>query len=88
MLELNQTWDWNEYWFNARFPDEKEYRTSSQPALVYAADLNSEERGTETQFRPIGHAHYSGKNGSLTTDLSTITTALKIAKNITVKIQP
>lgn len=88
MFELNQTWDWNDYWFNARYQDDMEYKTSCQPALIYAADINSDKTGIETQLRPIGHGHYSGKDGSLTTDLSTITTALKIAKSISVKIQP
>ena len=86
MVELNQTWDWNEYWFNARFPDEKEYKTSCQPALIYAAEINTDKKGVEVPLKPIGHGHYSGKDGSLTTDLSTITTALRIAKNITVKV--
>jgi len=86
MMEINQTWDWNEYWYNARFPDEKEYRTSSQPALIYAADINSDTKGVEVPLKPIGHAHYAGKDGSLTTDLSTLSTALKIAKSITVKL--
>ena len=33
-----------------------------------------------------GHSHFSGDDGSLTTDLSTITTALSIAKQISVRI--
>lgn len=88
LVELNQTWDWNEYWFNARFPDEKEYKTSCQPALIYAADINTDKKGIDFELKPIGHGHYAGKDGSLTTDLSTITTALQIAKNISVKILP
>lgn len=87
MFELNQSWDWNESWYNARFPDDKEYKTSSQPALVYVADISSAKTGVEIPLKPIGHSHYSGQNGSLTTDLSTISTALKIAKSITVKVQ-
>ena len=83
MVELNQSWDWNEFWVNNKFPDDKEYKTSSQPALVYCADIET-GNNTEIQLKPIGHSHYSGKDGSLTTDLSTLTTALKIAKKITV----
>lgn len=86
MLELNQSWDWNDTWHNNRFPDDKEYKTSSQPALVYSADIDTNTTG-EVEMKPIGHSHYSGKDGSLTTDLSTLTTALKIAKNITVTIK-
>jgi hypothetical protein len=38
-------------------------------------------------MRPLGHSHYAGKDGSLNTDLKTITTALDIAKRITIKIK-
>ncbi|HET7733579.1 MAG TPA: hypothetical protein VFK73_07050 [Paludibacter sp.] len=86
MLELNQTWDWNEFWTNDMYPAEKEYRTSCQPALVYEADIDTNNPSAEMTLKPIGHSHYSGADGSLTADLSTITTALKIAKKITVKI--
>lgn len=86
MLELNQTWDWNEFWTNDKYPAEKDYRTSCQPALVYEADIDTNNPSAEITLKPIGHSHYSGADGSLTTDLSTITTALKIAKKITVKV--
>ncbi len=86
MLELNQSWDWNEWWTNDR-PYDNEYKTSCQPALVYMAEIDTNNRKAEYVLKPIGHSHCSGADGSLTADLSTITTALKIAKNITVKIE-
>ena len=85
MLELNQSWDWNEYWTNDKYPNDKEYKTSSQPALVYSADIDTNNSSSEYILKPIGHSHYSGADGSLDPDLSTITTALKIAKRISVK---
>jgi hypothetical protein len=87
MLELNQSWDWNEYWTNDKYPDDKEYKTSSQPALVYSVKIDTKALQPVYEFEPLGYSHYSGKDGSLTTDLSSITTALKIAKNITVTVQ-
>lgn len=87
MLELNQSWDWNEAWYNDKYPNDKEYKTSSQPALVYCADIDTSNPQNECVLKPIGHSHYAGKDGSLTADLSTITTALKIAKQITVMIK-
>jgi hypothetical protein len=87
MLELNQSWDWNEFWTNDMYPNEKEYRTSSQPALVYSVDIDTNNTTDEYTMEAIGHSHYSGANGSLNPNLSTMTTALKIAKKITVKIQ-
>ena len=86
MLELNQCWDWNEYWTNDRYPNDIEYKTSSQPAVVYSVDIDTYDLKPFYIMKPIGHSHYSGADGSLTTDLKTLTTALKIAKKITVTI--
>jgi len=86
MLELNQCWDWNEYWTNDKYPTDVEYKTSSQPALVYEVDIDTNHLKSQYDMKPIGHSHYSGADGSLDPDLSTITTALKIAKKITVTI--
>jgi hypothetical protein len=86
MLELNQCWDWNEYWTNDKYPNDVDYKTSSQPALVYSVDIDTDHPKPFYVMTPIGHSHYSGADGSLTNDLSTITTALKIAKKITVRI--
>jgi hypothetical protein len=83
LMEINQPWDWNDYWTNSKFPDDADYMTSSQPAVVYEAviDLNSAQK--EYTMIPVGHSHYSGLDGSLDPDLSTLTTALQIAKSVT-----
>jgi hypothetical protein len=86
MLEVNQSWDWNEYWFNELHPEDKEYKTSSQPALVYSVDIDTDKLQSDYEMKPIGISHYAGEDGSLNDDLSTLTTALKIAKQIIVKI--
>lgn len=86
-LELNQSWDWNEYWTNDKFPDDKEYRTSSQPALVYMATIDSNAKGVAVEMQLIGRSHHSGANGELYTDLNTITTALKIAAKIKISVE-
>lgn len=85
-LELNQSWDWNEFWTNNKFPDNIEYKTSSQPALVYMVEFDTNSN-KNYEMKPIGHSHYAGENGELFTDLSTITTALKIAKKITISVK-
>ena len=86
-FEINQTWDWNEYWTNSKYPDDEEYKTSCQPALVYRADINTADKQKEYQMKVIGHSHYSGKTGELFTDLSTITTALQITGDLKVRIR-
>lgn len=87
-MEINQSWDWNEFWHNNKYPDDREYKTSSQPALVYEALIDASNPGNQVTFRAIGHSHYAGKDGSLNTDLTTITTALRIVGNCTVSILP
>lgn len=87
LFELNQNWDWNEYWTNDRYPDDEYYKMSCQPALVYVVKIDT--RNVESSYRmmPFGHSHYSGKTGELFTDLSTLTTALQIADSVVVKIK-
>jgi hypothetical protein len=87
LLEINQSWDWNSYWTNSKFPDEPEYKTSSQPSVVYSAFINLDDATVTYNLNPIGHGHYAGKTGELFTDLSTLTTALEIAKRITVTVR-
>lgn len=86
MFEINQTWDWNDYWTNNKYPGDKNYQSSSQPSVVYEAELNLSKSGVPVKMKAIGHGHYSGKDGSLTQDLSTLTTALFIAGKIQVSI--
>ncbi len=87
LFEINQSWDWNKYWTNNRFPDEEHYKTSAQPAVVYAVDIDLHTAKEIYEMKPIGHSHYSGKDGNLYPDISTLTTALQIADKIEVKIK-
>jgi len=82
LLEVNQNWDWNEYWTNDLYPDDEYYKRSCQPAIVYEATINPEMPGKKTVMRAIGHSHPSGSTGELYDDLSTLTTALNIADSI------
>lgn len=87
IMEINQTWDWNEYWTNNLYPEDTDYKTSSQPALVYSTEIDLDSPASLYELKPIGHSHYSGKSGELFTDLSTITTALHIAETILVTVK-
>ncbi len=86
-LEINQTWDWNEYWTNNKYPEDREYKTSCQPAVVYSAWIDPGQPGTGTALEPVGRSSHSGSDGTLYTDLHTLTTALHIAEKITVTIR-
>ena len=83
-LEINQPWDWNDYWTNNKFPGNEEYKTSSQPSVVYQVRIDNNPEAMEYQMKAIGHGHYAGEDGSLNTDLTTLSTALEIAEKISV----
>jgi len=86
-MEINQPWDWNEYWTNALYPNDTDYQASCQPAVVYSALVDMENPGTKIEMKPVGHSHYSGNTGDLYPDLSSLTTALNIAAQITVVVK-
>jgi len=87
LMEINQTWDWNEYWTNNKYPDDENYKTSCQPSLIYAAEIDLDNLQAMYELKPIGHGHYSGQNGELYPDLSTLTTALHIAEKVTAVVK-
>ena len=86
-MEINQTWDWNQYWHNNRYPDDDEYKTSCQPALVYMAEVDMLNPEQTYELKPIGHSHPSGSSGELFPDISTFTTALNIAQRVVVTFE-
>ncbi len=88
LFEVNQTWDWNEYWTNNKFPEDSIYKTSCQPSLIYKTLVDLNDDKTEYPMEVIGRGHHSGKDGKIYTDLETMTTALNIAQSITVRVVP
>lgn len=86
-LEINQAWDWNDYWTNNKFPDDDEYKSSAQPSVIYMAEIDQCQPNELYVLKPIGIGHYSGKNGQLYPELNTITTALQIVQQVSVKLE-
>lgn len=90
-IELNHSTDWNSnYPVGARKGD-PDYsggeEGSGQPAVVYAAriDLDSSEKSYTARL--IGHSSSDGSDGEIDPDTSSLTSALSIAKGITIDIQ-
>lgn len=87
LFEINQPWDWNKYWTNNKYPGNIDYESSAQPALVYKGTIDLTVKENTFTMQPVGHSHYAGLDGSLTTDLSTMTTALEIAESIVILLK-
>ncbi len=86
LFEINQTWDWNEYWTNNKYPENAAYKTSCQPAVVYMAEVDLDEGASSYTLEVAGHSHYAGSTGELFTDLGTLTTALEIVSKLSIKL--
>ncbi len=84
LFEINQTWDFNEYWTNNKYPGDEDYISSCQPSLVYRTRIDASQPQAEYELRLTGHGHYSGDDGFIYPDLSTFTTALEIVRRITI----
>ena len=52
-FEINQTWDWNQFWNNSRYPDDTDYQSSCQPALVYRARADNNGRWEVSPFELV-----------------------------------
>jgi len=87
LFEVNQPWDSNDFWTNDKYPEDLDYKTSLQPALVYAVTINPDSEEKEYYLNPIGHSNFSGNDGKLYTDLTTITTAREIFQKVKLTIQ-
>jgi hypothetical protein len=86
MFEVNQNWDWNEYWTNDRYPGDKNYLNNAQPSVVYESLVDQDNLSGSYLMGATGHGHPTGATGELFTDLSTLTTALQIADSVVVRI--
>ena len=88
-IEINNSFDFNEYYSSNRFPDDPVYSGngySAQPSLVYEAivDINSGQK-----YFPMtlaGHGHHSGKDGKLYHDMENFTTALQLIDRVIVEL--
>lgn len=83
LVEVNQAWDWNEYWTNNKYPDNLAYKHSAQPSLVYEARITPDEN--EIYFNAIGHGDPKGETGKLYSNVKSVTSqifkSIKIYKN-------
>ena len=84
LCEVNQTWDWDKYWTNNKYPDSPAYKHSAQPSLICAVTVR--EGGKEYFLNPIGHGDPKGETGNLYTNISTLSTAKHIFKSISLTL--
>lgn len=84
LLEVNQPWDWSKYWNNGKYIDSEAYKHSAQPSIVYAVTIDDSD--TTFYMNPIGHGDPKGESGKLFTDISTLSSAKNIFKELRIDI--
>ena len=92
MLEVNQSYDWNEFYTKNKFPNDSIYSGSGQvgqPSLIYEEiiEINNLDLNKYKFMNLVGHGHHSGNNGKLYTDLSKISTAKEIIDRLILSIK-
>jgi len=88
-LEINNSFDFNDYYSSDRFPDDPVYSGngySAQPSLVYEAIVENDENTTVFPMKLIGRGHHSGQDGEIYTDLENMTTALELIDRILIEV--
>lgn len=87
MMEINRSYDFNEYYHKDRYPNDPVYSgsgSSGQPSLIYEAVVSGDDDNGIYLMKVIGHGHYSGKDGKLYRDLAGIDTALQLIQRVVV----
>lgn len=89
--EFNHSVDFNEFYPKEAKEGDNNYSGgklgSGQPAVVYSATIDLDAAEKQYTASLIGHSSPDGSNGNINTDISTLTTATKIVKQITINIR-
>ena len=92
LLEVNQSFDFNEYYTRDAFPEDKIYSGNGfvgQPALVYSVLIDKEQLANQKYFFMLimGHSHFSGKTGDIYPINDSLTTSLNIIDRLILSVQ-
>ncbi len=88
-FEINQSFDFNEYYSSDRFPDDAIYSGngySAQPSVIYETIIDFCAQQRFYVMTPIGHGHHSGKDGHVYPSLDKLSTALDVVDRIIVEV--
>lgn len=86
-MEINQSYDWNDFYTLDIHPEDHDYKENSQPAIVYSVMIDLKENNKTVKMRPLGHSHIAGSDGLIYRDMENITTALSIVREVRVTVK-
>jgi len=79
-LEINHSFDYNDFWTKNNSGD------NGQPSLIYHAQFIYGQPG-HIQLVPVGHGSVDGSNGNIISGLESLTSALRIIKNVYIVVK-
>ncbi len=88
-MELNRSFDYNEKYHPAAYPNDPIYSGSgntAQPSVIYSAEVDLEDDQPFYFMSLIGRGHHSGQTGNVYTDMSGLTTAKQMVKRAIIEI--
>ena len=88
-FEINQSFDFNDYYSSDRFPEDDIYSGngfSAQPSVVYEAVVNRKDQQLVYLLKLVGQGHHSGRDGKINPDTSKLTTAKQLVDRIIVEL--
>lgn len=89
-FEINQSFDFNDYYSSNRFPDDAIYSGdgySAQPSVIYEVIIDVDNLQPIYVMKLIGHGHHSGQDGDIHPDMSQLSTATHIVDRILVEVK-
>lgn len=88
-MELNHSFDFNEYYSSDRFPDDEIYSGdgfTAQPSVIYQAVVDFDSPEQIHKMTLVGRGHHSGRDGQVYKDTENLTTALELVDRILVSV--
>jgi len=90
--EVNHSKDFNREYGKDLAEDDPNYSGgkmgSGQPSVLWEGVLEMRDQPSSVQLQEVGHGHPAGKNGEISSDLSPLTSGLKIIDAIEVQYTP
>lgn len=90
-VEINVAFDDNEYYSEFDFPDDDTFHNGTgqlgQPSIVFNTSVDMMDGKDYYLMELIGHGHHSGQDGTIYTNLSTLTTAKHILERIVIGVK-
>lgn len=86
-MEVNNSFDYNEYYTKDGENETVPTKGGGQPALIYSAVIDVSHPSREYEMMLVGHSSPDGSNGRLYSDIATVTTARQMIDKVIVKIE-